>query len=173
MRKLTDQAPPRVASLPYFVPANLRAVEQTGKMRQHLCALSPESFRARIIGFANGRREIARGELAMCGRDLTDGILERYLAIARPDQEPDQGVARDAQRCFFATSYDCLKIVQRLEAAGEGQERYREPGDVPEIPSGGTGHHVGTEAGKDGHADQEQPAILREQGNENDSRKAP
>ena len=173
LRKLMDQAPPRVAGLPYFVAVDLRAVEQTTKTRQHLRGLSPEGFWARIVGFTDGRREIVRGELAMRGREPTDCILEGFTATGRPDQEPDQAVAHDTQRCFLGTSYNCLEIVQRVGAAGKCNERYREPGNLPEIPSGITRHHVGAEAGKDAHADQEQPAILREQGNESDGRQTP
>ena len=106
-------------------------------------------------------------------REPTDCILEGFTATGRPDQEKDQAVAHDAQRCFFDTSYNSLKIVQRVGAAGKCKERYREPGDVPEIPSGGTRHHVGAEASEEAHADQEQPAILREQGNESDGRQTP
>ena len=125
------------------------------------------------MGFTDGRREIVRGELAMRGREPTDCILEGFTAAGRPDQEKDQAVAQHTQRCFLGTGYNCLKIVQRVGAAGKGKERYREPGDVPEIPSRGTRHHVGAEAGKEAHADQEQPAILREQGNESDGRQTP
>ena len=168
-----DQAPPRVAGLPYLVAVNLRAVEQTTKTRQHLRGLSPEGCWAGVVGFTEGRREIVRGELAMRGHEPTDCILEGFTATGRPDQEPDQAVAQKTQRCFFGTSYNCLEIVQRVGAAGKCNERYREPGNLPEVPSGITRHHVGAEAGKDGHADQEQPAILREQGNESDGRQAP
>ena len=106
----------------------------------------------------------------MRGREPTDCILEGFTAAGRPDQEPDQAVAQETQRCFLGTSYDCLEIVQSVGAAGKRKERYREPGDIPEIPPGITGHHVGAKAGKNAHADQEQPAILREQGNESDGR---
>ena len=173
LSKPMDQAPPRVAGLPDFVGVDLRAVEQITKTRQHLRDLSPEGLWVRVMGFTDGRREIVRGELAMRGREPTDCILEGFTAAGRPDQEKDQAVAHDAQRCFLDTGYDCLKIVQRVGAAGQGKERYREPGDVPEIPSGSTRHHVGAEAGEEAHADQEQPAILREQGNESDGRHTP
>src|SRR5262249_35125249 len=124
-------------------------------------------------GVTDGRREIVRGELPMRGHQLTDCILEGFTAAGRPEQETDQAVAHDTQRCFLGTSYNCLKIVQRVESAGKCKERYREPGDVPEIPSGSTRHHVGAEADKNAHADQEQPAILCEHGNESDGRQTP
>ena len=162
-----------MAGLPYFVAVDLRAVEQTTKTRQRLRGLSPEGFQARIVGFADGRRQIVRGELTMRGREPAGCILEGFTATGRPDQEPDQAVAHDTQRRFLGTSYSCLKIVQRVGAAGKCNERYRQPGNEPEIPAGSTRHHVGAEAGKDAHADQEQPAILREQGNESEGRETP
>src|SRR5450631_603060 len=155
-----DQAPPRVAGLPNLVAVDLRAVEQTTKTRQHLRGLAPEGFWARIMGFTDSRREIVRGELAMRGCEPTGCILEDFTATGRPDQEPDQAVAHDTQRCFLGPGYNRLKIVQRVGAASKYEERYREPGDEPEIPSGSARHHVGAEAGKDAHSDQEQPAIL-------------
>ena len=172
LRKPMDQAPPRPAGLPDFVAVDLRTVEQISKTRQHLRGLLPEGLGPHH-GFTDGRREVVRGELALRGREPTDGILEGLTAAGRPDQEKDQAVAHDAQRRFLGTRDDCLKIVQRVGAAGKGKERYREPGDVPEIPSRGTRHHVGAEAGEEAHADQEQPAILREQGNERDGRHTP
>jgi hypothetical protein len=100
LRKLMDQAPPSVAGLPHFVAVDLRAVEQTTKTRQHLRGLPPEGFQARIVGFTDGRRQIVRGELTMRGREPTDCILEGFTATGRPDQEPDQAVAQNTQRCF-------------------------------------------------------------------------
>src|SRR5215472_7842186 len=168
-----DQAPPRVAGLPYFVAVELRAIQQTTKTREHLRGLSLECLWSRIMGFTDGRREIVRGALAMRDCEPTDCILEGFTGTRRPDEEPDQAVAHDTQRCFPGTSYSCLKIVQRVGAAGKCNERRREPSNEPEIPSGSTRHHVGAEPGKYAHADQELPAILREQGVESDGRQTP
>ena len=82
---------------------------------------------SRIMGFTDGRREIVRGELAMRGCEPTDGILEDFTGTGRPDQEPHQAVAHDTQRCFLGTSYRCLKIVQRVGAAGKCNERHQSP----------------------------------------------
>src|SRR5262245_54473116 len=58
LRKLMDQAPPRVAGFPYFVAVHLRAIQQTTKTREHLRGLSPQGLWPRIMGFTGGRREI-------------------------------------------------------------------------------------------------------------------
>src|SRR5262245_57730285 len=172
LRQPMDQASPCVAGLPYVVAVDLRAVEQATKTRLHLHDLSPESFRAGVMDFTDRRRENLGDELALSGHEPTDRILEGLTATGRPDQEPDQAVARQTQRCFLGTGDNRLKIIDRVGAAGKCKERYREPGNLPEIPSGRTGHHVGAEAGEDGHADQAQPAILPEQSNESDGREA-
>src|SRR5215467_8426882 len=109
LRKLIDQISPSVTGLPYFVAVDFRTVEQTAKTCQHLRDLSPDSFCARAMRFSNCRREIARGELAMSGREPADCILKSLAGTRRPDQEPNQAVAHDTQSCFLATDYNCLK----------------------------------------------------------------
>ena len=131
LRKLTDQGPPRAAGLPYFVAVDLRAVEQAAKTRQHLRGLSSEGFWARVRRITDCRREIVNCELAMSGREPTDCILKGFTGTGRPNQEPDQAVAEDTQRCFLGTSYNCLKIINRVGAASKGKERRREPGNIP------------------------------------------
>src|SRR5262249_15344813 len=135
--------------------------------------LLPEGLCTPVMRFTEGLREITRGELAMSAHELTDCILKGFAGTGRPDQEPDQAVAHDTQRSFLAANYNCLKIVERVGAASECEERYRESSNVPEIPSGSTKHHVGAEAGKDAHANQEQPAILREQSNKSEGHETP
>src|SRR5262245_65223879 len=98
-----DQAPPRAAGLPYVVAVDLHSVEQATKTRLHLHGLSPEGFRAGVMGFTDRRRENLGGELPMRGREPTDCILEGFTATGRPDQEPDQAVAHQTQRCFLGT----------------------------------------------------------------------
>src|SRR5262245_53379163 len=136
LRQPMDQAPPCVAGLPYVVAVDLRAVEQAAKTRRPLRALSPEGFFAHVRRFTDCRREIARGELALSGHEPKDRILEGRAAAGRPEQKPDQTVAREAQRRFLAAKQDGLKIIEGVGATGKCKERYREPGDVPEIPSG-------------------------------------
>src|SRR6516164_8656696 len=112
LRQPMDQAPPCMAGLPYVVAVDLRAVEQGTKTRQPLRALSPEGFCARVRRFAHCRREIARGELATSGHEPTDRILESLAGTGRPDQEPDEAVAHEAQCRFLATKQDRLKIIE-------------------------------------------------------------
>src|SRR5262249_15683667 len=152
LRKLLDQTPPGAVRLPCFVAVDLRAVEQTTKTREPLRGLSPERFHLHIMRFTDCRREIARGELTMDGYQPADCVLKDFAGGGRPDQEPDQAVAQDAQRCFLGTEYDRLKIIGSVGAAGERKEWNGEPGHVPEIPSGRAEHHEGAEAGKNAHA---------------------
>src|SRR5215470_16692486 len=173
LRELLDQAPPGVLRFPCFVAVNLRAVEQTTKTRAHLRGLSPERFHLHIVRLTNCRREIARGELTMDGHQSADCIFKDFTGAGRPNQEPDQAVAQDAQCSFLCTEYDRLKIIGSVGAAGEREERNGEPGHVPEIPSGRAEHLKGAEADKDAHASQEQPAFLREQSNKSEGRQAP
>ena len=58
------------------LPFDRRAVEQATKTRRPLRALSPEGFCARVRRFADCRREVARGELAMSRHEPMDRILE-------------------------------------------------------------------------------------------------
>src|SRR6516164_6926440 len=104
----------------------------------------------------------------MSGGEPTDCIFKGFTGTSRPDQEPDHGIAHDTQCCFLETSYNCPEIIKRVGAARKCNERQREPGNIPEIPSGSTKHHIGAETCKNTHADQEKPAILREQSNESD-----
>src|SRR5262249_4635134 len=148
LRQTMDQAPPRVAGLPYVVAVDLRAVEQATNARQLLRALSPEGFCARVWRLADCRCEIARGELAMSGHEPTDRVREGLAAAGRPDQKPDEAVAHEAQRRFLGAKQNRLKIIEGAGAAGKCKKRYREAGHVPEIPSGNAKHHIGAEAGK-------------------------
>src|SRR5215472_4051614 len=124
LRQPMDHAPPCVTGLPYVVAVDLRAVEQGTKTRQPLCALLPEGFCVLVRRFDHYRREIARGELAMSGHEPTDRILEGLAGAGRPDQEPDEAVAHEAQRRFLAAKQDRLKIVEGIGAAGKCKERY-------------------------------------------------
>ena len=153
----------------------LNEAQQTTKTRLQLRDLSPRGLRrSRSINCTYGRREIVRGELAMRDCELADCILERLTSTGRPDQEPDQAVARDTERCFPGTGYGSLEIVHRVGGdAGKCNDRHREPGNVPEIRPGSARHHVGAKADKDAHAYQELPAILRKQDDESDGCQTP
>src|SRR5215475_1453699 len=111
-------------------------------MSRHLRRPLLESFWVRVVHFADCRRDIVRCELTLSGHEPAHCILKSSTATGRPDQKPDQAVATDAQRCFFETSYNCLKIIERIGATGECKERHREPRNVPEIPSGSASHHI-------------------------------
>src|SRR5262249_503759 len=136
LRQPVDHAAPCVTGLPYVVAVDFRAVEQATKTRHPLRAPSPERFGARVPRLADCRREITRGELPVRVHEPTDRILECLAGTGRPDQEPDEAVAHEAQRRFLAAKQDGLKIIERIGAAGKCEERQRDPGNVPEIPSG-------------------------------------
>src|SRR5262249_19996197 len=96
--------------------------EQTAKTREHLRGLSPERFHLHVMRFTNCRRQIERGELTMNGHQPADCMLKDFTGAGRPDQEPDQAVAQDAQCCFLSTEYDRLKIIESVGAASERKE---------------------------------------------------
>jgi hypothetical protein len=118
------------------------------------------------VRLTDGSREIMREELALDDHQPADGIFEGVTRAGRPEDKPDRAVAQDANCRFLETEDDRLKIVDRVDAAGDRKQRRAEPSHVPEIPARRAERHEGAEADENAHAGQERPAILGESGDQ-------